>query len=213
MKIERVSENQLKLTLTRADLTDRDLRLEDLINPSEKTQQLFRDIMEQALVEYDFVGENAPLMVEAVPAGTDGLTIIVTKMDGENKPHGGVDMLSQAKELRKWKKKPMEIPKENKGDGSNPLIYSFEALDDAINASLKLNDCYQGDSSFFKNDGKFFLVLQGDTYSTEDGTESLELVLEEYGEKHISSSLAKYYLVEHGETMISQHAVKVLAKI
>ena len=49
MKIERISENQLKLTLTKADLAERKIKLEDLISPSERTQKLFRDIMEQAL--------------------------------------------------------------------------------------------------------------------------------------------------------------------
>lgn len=54
MKIERVSDTQLKLTLTKADLAERDIKLEDLIRPGEKTQQLFRDIMEQAMEECDF---------------------------------------------------------------------------------------------------------------------------------------------------------------
>ena len=40
MKIERISENQLKLTLTKDDLKERDIQLEDLITPSEKTQKL-----------------------------------------------------------------------------------------------------------------------------------------------------------------------------
>ena len=57
MKIEKVSENQLKLTLTKADLVERDISLDDLIHPTEKAQRLFRDIMEQALDEYDFVAE------------------------------------------------------------------------------------------------------------------------------------------------------------
>ena len=57
MKIERISENQLKLTLTKDDLKERDIKLEDLITPSEKTQKLFRDIMEQAL---DIVKQGIP---------------------------------------------------------------------------------------------------------------------------------------------------------
>ena len=66
MKIERISENQLKLTLTKADLAERKIKLEDLISPSERTQKLFRDIMEQALDEEDFISENTPLMVESL---------------------------------------------------------------------------------------------------------------------------------------------------
>ena len=50
MKVERISENQLKLTLTKEDLKEREITLEDLLTPSEKTQSLFRDLMEQVLV-------------------------------------------------------------------------------------------------------------------------------------------------------------------
>ena len=85
MKIERVSDTQLKLTLTKADLAERDIKLEDLIRPGEKTQQLFRDIMEQAMEECDFITENTPLMVEAVPVGLDGIMIIVTKVESKDK--------------------------------------------------------------------------------------------------------------------------------
>lgn len=214
MKIERVSENQLKLTLTRGDLLERDLKLEDLISPSDKTQKLFRDIMEQALEEYDFLGDNTPLMVEAVPAGMNGITIIVTKIDHKDKNEGGLDLLSHGREMRKWKKTPMELPAEDGAeDTGNVLIYSFVTLDDAIHASLRLDDSYTGESALFKNDGAYFLVLQGDTYTAEDSIESPDLALEEYGEKRVSSPLAKYYLMEHGETIIAQNAVKVLAKI
>lgn len=100
MKIERISENQLKLTLTKADLAERKIKLEDLISPSERTQKLFRDIMEQALDEEDFISENTPLMVEAIPSGGDGIMIIVTKVNNKEK-HADED-------LRRWKKKPMD---------------------------------------------------------------------------------------------------------
>ena len=60
MKIERVSDTQLKLTLTKADLAERDIQLEDLIRPGEKTQQLFRDIMEQAMEAVSYTHLTLP---------------------------------------------------------------------------------------------------------------------------------------------------------
>ena len=207
MKIERISENQLKLTLTKADLAERDIKLEDLISPSEKTQKLFRDIMEQALDEEDFVSENTPLMVEAVPAGTDGIMIIVTKVTNQDKKQ-----VSQAQELRRWKKKPMDTFAHKEEKNSDILIYSFPLLDDVIHVSVRLGESFKGESSVYKNENKYFLVLQGDTYTTEESSEELEQILKEYGQKHISTPLAKYYLLEHGETLIPEQAVKVLAK-
>lgn len=213
MKIERISENQLKLTLTKDDLKERDIKLEDLISPSEKTQKLFRDIMEQALDEEDFVSENTPLMVEAVPMGTEGIMIIVTKVNNKDKKgNTAADLLQQAQETRRWKKKPLDTLEHAEEKNSDILIYSFPELDDVIRVSLRLDGDFKGESSVYKNDGKYFLVLQGDTYTAEESSDELELVLKEYGQKHVSTPLAKYYLLEHGETIIADKAVKALAK-
>ena len=211
MKIERISENQLKLTLTKDDLKERDIKLEDLITPSEKTQKLFRDIMEQALDEEDFVSENTPLMVEAVPMGTEGIMIIVTKVNNKDgkKP---ADLLQQAQEMRRWKKKPLDTLEHAEEKNSDILIYSFPELDDVIRVSLRLEGGFKGESAVYKNEGKYFLVLQGDTYTAEESSADLELILKEYGQKHVSTPLAKYYLLEHGETLIAEKAVKALAK-
>lgn len=204
MKIERISENQLKLTLTKADLAEREIKLEDLITPSEKTQKLFRDIMEQALDEEDFISENTPLMVEAVPSGGDGIMIIVTKVNNKEKKAG--------EDLRRWKKKPLDTLAHKEEKNSDILIYSFPALDDVIRVSVRLDGAFKGESAVYKNDGKYFLVMQGDTYTTEETAEELERILKEYGQKHISTPLAKYYLLEHGETLIAEQAIKALAK-
>ena len=213
MKIERISENQLKLTLTKDDLKERDIKLEDLITPSEKTQKLFRDIMEQALDEEDFVSENTPLMVEAVPMGTEGIMIIVTKVNNKDKKgNNAADLLHQAQKPRRWKKKPLDTLEHAEEKNSDILIYSFPALDDVIRVSLRLDSGFKGESAVYKNDGKYFLVLQGDTYTAEESSDTLELVLKEYGQKHVSTPLAKYYLLEHGETIIAEKAVKALAK-
>ena len=203
MKIERISENQLKLTLTKADLAERKIKLEDLISPSERTQKLFRDIMEQALDEEDFISENTPLMVEAIPSGGDGIMIIVTKVN--NKENADED-------LRRWKKKPMDTLAHEEEKNSDILIYSFPSLDDVIGVSLRLDGVFKGESAVYKNDGKYFLVMQGDTYTTEETAEDAERILKEYGQKHISTPLAKYYLLEHGETLLAEQAIKALAK-
>ena len=211
MKIERISESQLKLTLTRDDLKERDIQLEDLINPSEKTQKLFRDIMEQTLDEQDFLEENTPLMVEAVPVGIEGIMIFITKIDAKDKKQSVADALTQSKKLRQQKNKPMDI-EESAKDTDKLLIYSLDSLDDAIHASLRIVDEHQGDSSLYKNNNRFFLVLQTDTYHAENDAEALSTLLDEYGQKHVSTPLAKYYLVEHGEPLIESNAVKTLAK-
>lgn len=211
MKIERVSDTQLKLTLTKSDLIERDIRLEDLIHPGEKTQKLFRDIMEQAMEECDFVTENTPLMVEAVPVGLDGIMIIVTKVEDKEKGQSALNLFTQAKDNRRYKKKPLSEEETEIKEDDDILVYSFVQLDDVIDLSIRLEHLFHGGSALYKQNNRYFLVLQGNTYTSDETIDDLEIILDEYGEKHVSSLLSKYYLAEHGECMISEKAIKSLA--
>ena len=44
MKIEKINENQIRCTLTKADLEDRQIRLSELAYGTEKAKSLFRDM-------------------------------------------------------------------------------------------------------------------------------------------------------------------------
>lgn len=81
MKIEKVSENQIRCTLTREDLMDRQLKLSELAYGSEKAKSLFRDMMQQASYEFGFEAEDIPLMIEAIPLSADCIILIITKVE------------------------------------------------------------------------------------------------------------------------------------
>ncbi|MCI8628295.1 MAG: adaptor protein MecA [Firmicutes bacterium] len=212
MKIEKINESQIKLILTQADLSERNIKLEDLTIPSEKTQELFHDIMETALEEYDFISENTPLMVEAVPVGLDSIMIIVTKIDSKSQESIGAKILSQQKDLRRFKRKSLVFQEGESDKNSDILIYSFAKLDDVIDFSLRIADTYHDASSLYKLYDRYFIVLQIKQDGDENKAEELELILGEYGQKHISVQLSKYYLIEHGETIIENKAITLLSK-
>ena len=81
MKIEKINDNQIKCTLTRDDLADRQLKLSELAYGTEKAKNLFRDLMLQAQEEYGFEANNMPLMIEAIPTSAESIVLIVTKVD------------------------------------------------------------------------------------------------------------------------------------
>ena len=212
MKIEKISDTQIKFILSKEDLIDRDIKLDELSSPSDKTQDLFRDIMEQAMEECDFIADDAPLMVEAVPVALDGIMIIVTKLEGNSSTDNKFTLLSQSKDARRYKRKSVSSLDTDNTEDSEILVYSFAALDDAIEAALRIKDIYFGTNELYKMDGRFFLMLQNDMAKETVDIEDLSLILNEYGQKHISSVLSKYYLVEHGELIVKNPAVKILAK-
>lgn len=81
MKIEKISDHQIKCTLNKEDLADRELKLSELAYGTEKAKQLFRDVMQQASFEFGFEVELIPLMVEAIPLSADCIVLIFTKVE------------------------------------------------------------------------------------------------------------------------------------
>lgn len=81
MKIEKVNENQIRCTLTKADLAARQLKLSELAYGTEKAKDLFRDMMQQANMKFGFEAEDIPLMIEAIPLSGDCIVLIITKVE------------------------------------------------------------------------------------------------------------------------------------
>ncbi len=81
MKIERISDNQIRCTLNKNDLADRHLRISELAYGSEKAKALFRDMMQQASAEFGFDADNIPLMIEAIPVSPECLILVITKVE------------------------------------------------------------------------------------------------------------------------------------
>lgn len=81
MKIEKISENQIRCTLTPEDLADRHLKLSELAYGSEKAKMLFHDMMQQANYEFGFEADDIPLMIEAIPVSPESIILLVTKVE------------------------------------------------------------------------------------------------------------------------------------
>lgn len=81
MKLERISENQIRCTLTKGDLADRKLRLSELALGSAKANDLFHELMDQAFDELGFDVDGHPLVIEAVPLNQDCIVLFITKVE------------------------------------------------------------------------------------------------------------------------------------
>ena len=81
MKIEKINDNQIRCTLTREDLESHQIRISELAYGTDKAKKLFRDMMQQAQIQFGFEADNIPLMIEAVPLTADSILLIVTKVE------------------------------------------------------------------------------------------------------------------------------------
>ena len=142
MKIEKINENQIRCTLTKQDLAERQIKLSELAYGTEKVKMLFRDMMQQAAYEFGFEAEDIPLMIEAIPLSADTIILVVTKVeypeeldtrfskfsdpdseyleedmllaDGQNSPSEGADdILGLFKKIQEERKKLLEKQKQD----------------------------------------------------------------------------------------------------
>ncbi len=81
MTIERLSDTQIRCTLNKQDLQERELQLSELFYGSEKAKELFRELIQMASYECGFETEDLPLMIEAIPVDADCLVLVVTKVE------------------------------------------------------------------------------------------------------------------------------------
>lgn len=203
MKIEKISDTQVKFILSKSDLEEHNIKMTELTYGSEKAHRLFQEMMRQANEECDFKADNTPLMVEAMAVGTSHIVIVVTKIlsDIENGllRHGCPNSAGY---------KANDLDLTTTYEHSNLAIFSFDTLDDVTLAAKRLQDIFMGQSRLYKCADRYFFVIQEELdYALAEA----ELALHEYGLRHISNDLSETYLVEHGELMIAQQAVEKLS--
>ena len=79
MKVEKISDNRLKVVLTSQDLAERRITMPELSDGSEKSRAFCADIIAEVRAQSDFnVDGNGQLMIEMIPMSKDELTIIVS---------------------------------------------------------------------------------------------------------------------------------------
>ena len=241
MKIEKLNDNQIRCTLTHADLADRQLKLSELVSGSEKAKSLFHDMMQQAASEFGFEAEDAPLMIEAIPASPDCITLIITKVDDpealdskfskftshggsvETKRRNALDKLEGAEEilelLQKVKKVVAEHPDlgkktPEKSEFSHIRLFSFSSLDHVIHACQLLTPLYQGFSTLYKDEeGAAYILALSQPDSSETEFHKICNMLSEYAATEKVTGAILAFLEEHCEVIVSLDAVQQLGNL
>lgn len=132
MKLERLSENQIRCTLNKADLADRELMLNELAYGTDKAKELFRDMMEQASEELGFEVNDIPLMIEAIPVSPECLILIITKVEDPEELDTRFSRFSKYTDI--------EIEDNDGSDDSYSPEDSFDLLNNAASLMETISD-------------------------------------------------------------------------
>ena len=214
MKIEKLSDSQIKFTLDQNDLRERNVQIIELIHSPEKAREIILEMMDQALVEYDFHADNSPLMIEAMPASADTIVIVITKISQDEHRDHVESRFGRLNSLFDLAQDRHNMIDSSPDTSNEELLFKFDTLDSISLASNRLCNFYDGDSVLYKKDGKYYLWLHN--FSDENSNlpiNDLSYILAEYGNMEQPMKLSSTYLLEHGELVIKKSAIHVMASI
>lgn len=194
LKIEKIAEDQIKITITIDDLEARNIDLYSFMYNSPESQDLFWDVMSEAEKELDFNVDDSMIYVEASTSGGGNFTLIVTKTN--EKPTVKFNTKKQIKkENVKLKRKRMPVV-------MTDTIYSFNTFDDICNF------CKIIDTSKIKENTLYFM---NDIYYLKVSEMPYTSILE-YATIVRASSMFESKINEYGKVVIEQDALQTISK-
>lgn len=231
MKIEKVNDNQIRCTLTKEDLANRQIKLSELAYGTEKAKSLFRDMMQQANFEFGFEAEDIPLMIEAIPLNSECIVLIITKVEdpeeldtrfsrfapsveeevseemANNRPVAPLDLHHESTE----ESAPKAESKPEAAATRVARVFRFGHLSEICDAASLCADTFSGKSSLYKWDKEkaYLLVLSSDSSQKKEFDKACNL-LSEYGSYVRIKGHTPAFLSEHCELLIAENALQTL---
>ncbi|WP_372629116.1 genetic competence negative regulator [Cohnella sp.] len=195
MRMERLSQDKIRIFLTFDDLTERGIQKEDMWREIPKVHELFSEMMDQAYNELGF-DASGPLAVEVFAMPAQGMVVIVTRGKLERDAESAVEDEEEVYEL--------EVTLEQ----SEAIIYRFKDIEDAIGAAKTLAGRLTDEGRMYRYQNQWVMVF--DPAGLESSSyHALIAVLAEYGE---ATSITPAVLEEYGKLVIGSNAIRVLAE-
>ncbi len=240
MRIEKVNENQIRCTLSKEELADRQIKLSELAYGSDKARRLFRDMIEQANYEFGFEAEDIPLMIEAIPLAGENIILQITKVEYPEEMDTRFSKFSERDEedmevsdaalfaesagaddilgtIRKMKE---ELPQqaEEKEPKERPIsltkMFEFVHLEQIERLANVLDEYYMGRNDLYKDEkkGRFYLIVRKSHHTPEEFNKVCNVISEYSAQKKYSTAI-EAYLTEHGKLILKENALEVLGSL
>lgn len=190
MRLERITNNKIKIFITSDDLTERGLSKEDIWHDSLKWRQLFHDMLEEANKEFN-VDLDGSIAVEIFSIQAQGMIMIVTV--DENDDDNDLFILDGLFDMQ-------VVVEEN-----NDILFEFENIEDIIQLANRLSLLNITGGSLYSIDTRFFIHFEN---NDPRHIEKIVPLLAEYGNPSV---MTVYRLQEYGKAIIKNHAIETLA--
>ncbi|MNT35538.1 Adapter protein MecA 2 [compost metagenome] len=200
MKIEKLTENKIRIILNLDDLSAKNIDIQSLMTNSDESQSFMIDILNEAEKEVGFVTNDCRIMIEALGSSDGHFVFTITKFLPDSE--------------KEFKRKKLNVKRKSSNLNFDTAVYSFASFDEFCEFCVFLDGSSKNYlSKVAKNTS---LYLYNDTYylSLTDinkdfiNLNSFYAVISEFAKLVNNSDKFESKLIEHGKCIIKRNAIK-----
>lgn len=201
MKIEKITENKIRIILKQEDFKDKSIDIRKLLLTTPDSQNLFLEILEKAKKEINFDTDGQKLLIEMSMQTEDIFVFTITKYTEYNKIS------------KNGPKRYLAVKKKNEDTVNTSYIYQFESFEDFcnfcnfINKNINLKELFKTSILYFYNNTYYLVIDEINIFNKLLNIFHASLV--EFSESFTLSKSLKLKLKEHGKIIIKDNAINV----
>ena len=204
MKIEKLTENKIRIIINSSDLETKSLNIHLLMTRALDRQEFFSEMLERAKDEVGFDADGCKLLIETLSTSEDILVVTVTKYALENM-EASFDI--PKKKLKLTPKRKLPTPP------SKHAIYRFNSFEEFCNFCQSIDNNSQFEiKKFSKNislhlyNNTYYLLLKGINLDY-DLVNYFSSLASEFSTHLTYSPIFENKLVEYGKPIMKRNAI------
>ena len=200
MKIEKLTENKIRIIINKEELTEKNIDIQALSKDSKTAHSIFQKILIEAEKQVGFKAQDCRLFIEAFSTSEGFVVFTLTKYKNENN-----NQKSSNKPICK-RKSLKAIPKN--------AIYKFSTFEEFCNFCIYCNNSKLSDLkglskkiSLYEYKNTYFLTLTN-IHQEFENSKLFFASISEFSNLVSNSSVFKSKLEEHGKIIFKTNAIK-----
>lgn len=211
MKVEKINDNKIRITLTFEELEKRKISLSDIEKDSSFAKELFINLIEESNLDTDFIIDDSHLFIEACSDNNNLFIVTITKIDNipELKNYSILEEKSKSRNSIKGTSKSKQYKY-----SVNSYIYSFKKIDDILELCQKSKEenLFFGKNSLYKYEDTYFVIFSKPTIKNRKFLKTF-VFLSEYCLEYYSYDLFEISITEKAKLILKNTALQKLTEI
>ena len=197
MKIEKLTENKIRIIVNSYDLENKNLDFKALLSRTLDSQGFFLDMLEKAKTEVGFNTDGCKILVEAFSTTDEYLIFTITKYVDKSNTQTG--------------KRP-KVKMKNLNISATKAIYKLDNFDVFCDLCTYLNNNFSNITKIFKcsslylYNNNYYLLIRNNNIS-KDIMQNFYISISEFLSMANLSSNFENKLFEHGKAIIKNNAI------